>query len=99
MTRGTRHTTNPVGRTGTEAAGEAPARSLGALTSPLPDVSGADRDRFAGRTLLVLGAGHSVANTLLALGRLRQQHPATTILWGLRGKSDPVRLYGGGAAD
>ena len=96
---GTWHTPNPVGRSGTEAPGEAAARSSGLLTSPLPDVLGADRERFAGRTVLVLGAGHSAANTLLALGRLRQQHPATTILWGLRGKANPVRLYGGGSAD
>ena len=47
----------------------------------------------------MLGAGHSAANTLISLGRLRQQHPDTTVLWGLRGTANPVRLYGGGAAD
>src|SRR5699024_12857769 len=41
----------------------------------------------------------SAANTLISLGRLRQQHPETQILWGLRGAANPVRLYGGGAAD
>ena len=90
---------NPVGRSGIEAIGEAAARSLGLVSSPLPDVLGSSAERFAGRTVLVLGAGHSAANTLLALGRLRQQHPATTILWGLRGTANPARLYGGGAAD
>ena len=48
---------------------------------------------------MVLGAGHSAANTLISLGRLRQAHPDTQILWGLRGVANPVRLYGGGAAD
>lgn len=90
---------NPVGRSGIEAIGEAAARTVGLISSPLPDVVGSDMEQFVGRTVLVLGAGHSAANTLLALGRLRQQHPATTILWGLRGTANPVRLYGGGAAD
>ena len=96
---GTWHSPNPAGRSGILAIGEDAARSAGVITSPLPDVLGSDAWRFAGKTVLVLGAGHSAANTLLALGRLRQQHPATTILWGLRGTVNPVRLYGGGAAD
>ncbi|MFF5790811.1 FAD-dependent oxidoreductase [Paeniglutamicibacter sp. NPDC012692] len=96
---GTWNTPNPVGRSGIEAIGEAEARAAGFITSPLPDPLGADQDRFAGKTILVLGAGHSAANTLISLGRLRQQHPDTQILWGLRGAANPVRLYGGGAAD
>lgn len=96
---GTWNTPNPVGRSGIEAIGESAARVAGLITSPLPDVLGADRECFAGKTVLVLGAGHSAANTLISLGRLRQQVPGTTVLWGLRGKANPVRLYGGGAAD
>ncbi|MBP2414075.1 glycine/D-amino acid oxidase-like deaminating enzyme [Arthrobacter stackebrandtii] len=90
---------NPAGRSGIPAIGEDAARAAGFVSSPLPDVLGADRAQFAGKAVLVLGAGHSAANTLLALARLRQQDPATTILWGLRGTANPVRLYGGGAAD
>lgn len=90
---------NPVGRSGIDAIGEAKARKAGFITSPLPDPLGEDQDSFAGKTVLVLGAGHSAANTLISLGRLRQQHPGTRILWGLRGVANPVRLYGGGAAD
>ncbi|AIY00813.1 hypothetical protein ART_1214 [Arthrobacter sp. PAMC 25486] len=96
---GTWSSPNPVGRSGIDALGEAAARAAGLITSPLPDVLGASANQFAGRTVLVLGAGHSAANTLLALGRLRQQHPTTTILWGLRGPANPIRLYGGGSAD
>ncbi|GAA1496376.1 FAD-dependent oxidoreductase [Paeniglutamicibacter kerguelensis] len=96
---GTWNMPNPVGRSGLEAIGEAEARAAGFITSPLPDPLGADQDSFAGKTVLVLGAGHSAANTLISLGRLRQQHPDTTVLWGLRGAANPVRLYGGGAAD
>lgn len=90
---------NPVGRSGIEAIGETKARAAGFITSPLPDPLGAALERFAGKTVLVLGAGHSAANTLISLGRLRQQRPDTQILWGLRGVANPVRLYGGGVAD
>ncbi|WP_460802779.1 FAD-dependent oxidoreductase [Microbacterium sp. GXF6406] len=96
---GTWHTPNPAGRSGIEALGEREARAAGFITSPLPDPLGADLEQFAGRTILVLGAGHSAANTLISLGRLRQKHPDTQIFWGVRGAASPVRLYGGGAAD
>lgn len=96
---GTFNTPNPVGRSGIEAIGESKARAAGFITSPLPDPLGMDTEVFSGKTILVLGAGHSAANTLISLGRLRRQHPETRILWGLRGVANPVRLYGGGAAD
>ncbi|OIH83757.1 flavoprotein [Arthrobacter sp. UCD-GKA] len=96
---GTGGTPSPVGRCGIEAIGEADARAMGIVTSPLPDPLGAGREHFAGKTVLVLGAGHSAANTLISLGRLRQHHPDTRILWGLRGAANPIRLYGGGPAD
>lgn len=88
---------NPLGRAGVPAVGEA---EVGArVTSPLPDPLGADAERFAGSTVLVVGAGHSAANTLISLGRLAARRPGTRIVWGLRGALDPARLYGGGAAD
>ena len=90
---------NPVGRSGIEAIGEAEARTQGFITSPLPDPLGTDREDFAGKTILVLGAGHSAANTIISLGRLQKEQPDTRILWGLRGQANPIRLYGGGAAD
>ena len=96
---GTWMTPNPVGRSGIEAIGEDEARRAGSITPALPDPLGADAEAFAGKTILVLGAGHSAANTLISLGRLRQRHTETRILWGLRGAANPVRLYGGGPAD
>lgn len=96
---GTWNTPNPVGRSGIEAIHESEARNAGFITSPLPDPLGTDLERFANKTILVLGAGHSAANTLISLGRLRAKYPETTILWGLRGAANPVRLYGGGVAD
>ena len=93
---GTWRRPNPLGASGLPAVGEQEAAPY--LTGPLPDVLGRDRARFAGRRTLVVGAGHSAAGTLLALGRLAQQEPGTEIVWAVRGPS-AERTYGGGAAD
>ncbi|WP_138758845.1 FAD-dependent oxidoreductase [Modestobacter altitudinis] len=87
---------NPLGAAGLPAVGEAEAAPW--LVGPLPDVLGADRARFAGRHTLVVGMGHSAANTLLALVELQQDEPGTRVSWAIRGRS-PARLYGGGDAD
>lgn len=93
---GTWGRSNPLGAHGLAAPGEtadAPWRA-----GPLPDVLGRERDRFASRRTLVLGMGHSAANTLLALAELAETAPRTEVLWAIRGGS-PRRLYGGGASD
>ncbi|MBB3675442.1 FAD-dependent oxidoreductase [Modestobacter versicolor] len=87
---------NPLGTAGLPAVGEPEAAPW--LTGPLPDVLGADRARFAGKHTLVIGMGHSAANTLLALVALRETVPGTEISWAIRGRS-PARLYGGGDDD
>jgi len=66
------------------------------LTHGLPDVLGRDRARFAGQHTVVVGAGHSAANTLLALARLAERDPGTTVSWLIR-SATPVRVYGGDA--
>jgi len=93
---GTWGNNNPVGASGLPATGETEASAW--LTGPLPDVLGRDRARFAGRHTLVIGMGHSAANTLLALAELRETDPSTEITWAIRGRS-ARRLYGGGTAD
>lgn len=87
---------NPLGASGLAAPGEHEAAEF--LVGPLPDVLGRDRERFAGRRTLVIGAGHSAANTLLNLARLAQEEPGTSIVWAIRGV-DPAKVYGGGEAD
>ncbi|MGR0218876.1 NAD(P)-binding domain-containing protein [Agromyces sp. ZXT2-6] len=57
------------------------------VTHALPDVLGRDRARFAGRRTTVVGAGHSAANTLLALAELAEQEPGTRITWLIRNAS------------
>jgi hypothetical protein len=87
---------NPLGHSGLPASGEEEAAAR--ITGPLPDVLGRDRSRFAGRHTLVVGMGHSAANTLLALAELAKNEPGTRITWAVRGAS-VARLYGGGDAD
>ena len=86
---------NPVGTGGLPALGEV---GSSAVTGPLPDVLGTDRALFAGRRTLVVGMGHSAANTLLSLVELARDEPGTRITWAVRGGS-PRRLYGGGTDD
>jgi hypothetical protein len=93
---GTWGTRNPLGTSGLPAVGENAAADR--ISSPLPDVSGRKRSRFAGRRVLVVGAGHSAANTLISLADLARQEPATRILWAVRGGS-AEKVYGGGDAD
>ncbi|MHA7270251.1 NAD(P)-binding protein [Arthrobacter sp. HLT1-20] len=97
-TSGTWAQPNPLGQAGLAAPGEAEAIAAGLITAPLPDVTGADRSLFVGRHVLVIGAGHSAANTLISLGQLAKNEPGTRISWAVRG-SDASRLYGGGDLD
>ena len=64
----------------------------------IPDVLGADRDRYAGKRVLVVGTGHSAFNALVDLVALREQAPATEIVWAVR-RDAPGDKLGGGSAD
>lgn len=92
---GTWSTPNPLGQAGLLAPGERQALAAGRITPPLLDVQGHDYDRFAGKRVMVTGAGHSAANTLLDLAEL---DAATTIIWAVR-TADLSRVYGGGEQD
>lgn len=93
---GTWSTPNPVGAMGLEALGESALQDR--IFYGIPDVQGADRARYADRATLVVGAGHSAANSILALAELAASHPRTEIAWVTRG-SNLARVFGGGAAD
>ncbi|GAA4955543.1 NAD(P)-binding domain-containing protein [Actinoplanes utahensis] len=93
---GTWGTPNVLGASGIPAHGETTAATF--VEAALPDVLGRDRDRFAGKHALVVGAGHSAANTLLALAELAEQAPGTAVTWAIRATS-PARTYGGESAD
>jgi hypothetical protein len=87
---------NPLGAAGLPALGEADASTQ--IAYGLPDVLGHDRDRYAGRRTIVVGAGHSAATSLLALAELQHQAPDTGVVWAVR-SATPRPLVGRGSAD
>ena len=87
---------NPLGAGGLPAAGERTHAER--IAYGIPNVLGADRERYAARRVLVVGSGHSAFNAILDLVALRESEPATEILWAIRGDA-AGRKYGGGGAD
>jgi NADPH-dependent 2,4-dienoyl-CoA reductase/sulfur reductase-like enzyme len=88
---------NPLGAAGVPAVGEPQAAAAGWIVAGLPDILGADRGRFAGRRVLVVGAGYSAATSLSALVELRGKAPATEVVWAVR--AAVPRLLGKGEDD
>ncbi len=82
---GTYTTPNPLGSAGLDPLGA--DQVAGRVMHALPDVLGADRARFAGRHTTVVGAGHSAANTLIALAELVKNEPGTRVTWLIRNAS------------
>lgn len=99
-TSGTWSQPNPIGTNGLPVPGEIAAAKNDpwAIAYGVPDVLGKDAAAYAGRRVLVIGAGHSAANVLLDLAQLKQRAPETDIVWAVRGAS-LARLFGGGAND
>src|SRR5690349_3346816 len=93
---GTWFSPNPAGVDGLPAMGEEPDHPQ--IAYGMPDVLGRDRARYAGKTVAVLGAGHSAIGTLIELVRLKDEAPATEVVWLLRGDK-PEKAFGGGAND
>ncbi|MBR1126048.1 NAD(P)-binding domain-containing protein [Bradyrhizobium lablabi] len=93
---GTWHSPNPAGANGLPAIGERAAKDR--IAYGMPDVLGKERARYAGKTVAVLGAGHSALGTLIDLAQLAEQVPNTQPVWLLRG-NDPAKAFGGGAND
>jgi thioredoxin reductase len=93
---GTWGTPNPLGANGLPAIGERAAASR--IAYGMPDILGTQRSRYAGKRVLVAGAGHSAAGSLLALARLADEAPETKLVWTVRG-SNFARIFGGGEND
>ena len=93
---GTYEQPNPLGAGGVPALGERGAAS--AIDSHIPDVRGAERARYAGARVLVVGSGHSAFNTVLELDQLAREAPNTRITWAVR-RSETGQMFGGGDAD
>jgi thioredoxin reductase len=86
---GTYETPNRLASSGLDPLGAELVRDR--ISHALPDVLGRDRARFAGRHTLVVGAGHSAANTLIALARLAALEPGTRVTWTIR-NANAVRV-------
>jgi Pyridine nucleotide-disulphide oxidoreductase len=93
---GTWFSPNPAGADGLPAIGEREMQDR--IAYGMPDVLGRERGRYAGRTVAVLGAGHSAIGTLIDLVRLKDEAPGTEVIWLLRGDK-PEKAFGGGAND
>ena len=93
---GTYGSPNPLGADGLPAIGEAEAAE--AIFYGIPDVLGADRARYAGRRVSVVGSGHSAMNAVLDLVELARDAPSTSIAWAIR-RPAPGQMFGGGASD
>ena len=93
---GTWFAPNPAGVNGLPAIGEAEMSER--IAYGMHDVLGRERDRYIGKTIAVLGSGHSAVGTLLDLAQLKQEAPATELVWIIRG-NDQTKAFGGGAND
>ncbi len=93
---GTYAVPNPAGASGVFAPGERAAADN--IFYGIPDVIGADRARYAGKRVVVIGSGHSAFNVLLDLATLAEIEPQTEITWVVRRKNTKT-LFGGGEQD
>lgn len=88
---------NPLGGDGLPAIGERAAADR--ITYRVPDPADpAQRDRFAGRHVAVVGSGHSALTALVELTTLATDAPGTTVTWVLR-RGAVGDTFGGGTAD
>jgi hypothetical protein len=87
---------NPLGTSGLPAAGERAVSER--IFYGIPDVLGAQRERYAGKRVLVVGSGHSAFNALTDLAKLAEEVPGTEIIWAVR-RALGAQMYGGGEND
>lgn len=88
---GTSGQPRPLGNGGIEAPGERQAERL--IDRGIPDL--ADRrvaSRYADRTTLLVGGGHSAATDAVALSALARRRPRTRIVWAFRRARAPLYL-------
>lgn len=93
---GTWATPNPIGSDGMKAPGEAEHHDR--IFYGIPDVLGTQAERYANKTVAVIGGGHSAINAILDLRDLQRDHPQTNIIWLLR-KGGVSDAFGGLESD
>jgi thioredoxin reductase len=81
-----------LGDGGIAAIGEASARPH--IAWGLEDVLGERSGHYADKTTLVVGGGYSAATTVCNLARLAEKHPATWVIWLVRGSgTQPIKRF------
>lgn len=93
---GTWEQPNPIGSGGVRVPGE--DQFADRIAYGIPDITGRDRERYAGQRVLVVGSGHSAFNVILDLVALAERARGTEIVWAMRRESLDA-VWGGGAAD
>ncbi len=80
---------NNLGSGGIPAPGELSCKSH--IEYHIPDITGIDRERFAGKKTLLIGAGYSAATTACDFAELIKEQPGTELLWVVRGhRTEPI---------
>ena len=93
---GTWDSPNPAGASGNRATGEDVLDSH--IFYGIPETAERDREIYAGKTVAVVGSGHSAMNSILELDHLKYKAPGTQIIWVLR-KHSVASTYGAGTND
>ncbi|TDQ00301.1 FAD-dependent oxidoreductase [Labedaea rhizosphaerae] len=94
---GTWGSPNPLGADGPPAIGETDTADR--IAYRVPDLTDAEvAARYAGRHVVVAGAGHSALTALVAFTGLAERHPSTRLTWLLRRQAVGA-VFGGGEAD
>ena len=87
---------NPLGAEGFSAPGEKEARDR--ISYGIPDILGRDRRRYDGRSVAVIGSGHSAQNAIRDLAHLRELEGGSEIHWVVR-RATRRSMFGGGDED
>jgi len=93
---GARGAPNLMGADGLPAIGEEAACAH--IAAGIPVILGADRPRYAGKAVAVIGGVHSAIKALIDQATLRLLESGTRIIWILR-KYEADAAFGGEAAD
>ncbi len=93
---GTWFTPNPMGVDGLGVRGERAVADR--IAYGIPVVAGGDAAAYAGKSVLVVGSGHSAINVVLDLLALQQTAADTRVTWAVR-RDRIDRLLGGGLND
>lgn len=77
---------NALGDGGIPAPGEAAVETAGRLARRIPDLDDPETAAlYAGRTTLLVGAGHSAQTAVRDLAELAERRPGSRVIWALRG--------------